>query len=315
MTRIGGQSAASMQNIASSGSMLDRLRAFGDDSAAVLDVDVPCCGCGYNVRGASPGGACPECGVDVGQSVALVVERPSVTWLGAARRSVSRAAVIAAVGWVLFVTGVVAIVASSEVVIGCSMLMSGLMLPMAAVAAIDRPLRLTKDPVLRWSGWVVRLVSVVLGVGFFVLVLGGPHSEDVGGIAGMVCLIGLAALIFAVTAWARRVSLRIDRRGLARSVTLIGVAGGCVALVTVGLTGWVLWGATIPIHVALGVMFVGCMLGLIGWAAAMTVMLVIYRSVLGTALGERELLELPFALISHRLTPPPSDMGRREDFS
>src|SRR5687768_6916889 len=34
-----------------------------------LTQDLPCAGCGYDLRGLTPPGKCPECGFDLGQSI------------------------------------------------------------------------------------------------------------------------------------------------------------------------------------------------------------------------------------------------------
>ncbi len=39
------------------------------DAAGRLDRNVACAGCGYNLRGQQPNGACPECGFEVGRSL------------------------------------------------------------------------------------------------------------------------------------------------------------------------------------------------------------------------------------------------------
>jgi hypothetical protein len=49
-------------------------------AAGDIGHDVSCTGCGYNLRGLSPDGRCPECNVEVGESLKAVVERLSPQW-------------------------------------------------------------------------------------------------------------------------------------------------------------------------------------------------------------------------------------------
>ena len=39
-----------------------------DDDGRILEDDLACLACGYNLRGLLPDGACPECGTAVGRS-------------------------------------------------------------------------------------------------------------------------------------------------------------------------------------------------------------------------------------------------------
>lgn len=45
------------------------------DVPGVLQRDLPCARCRYNLRGLDPGGRCPECALDVGYSIAVHVRR------------------------------------------------------------------------------------------------------------------------------------------------------------------------------------------------------------------------------------------------
>ena len=67
------------------------------DQAAVVGEDIPCCHCGYNLRGLEVGGNCPECGAGVGPSIAGDLRDSSPQWL----RSLARGARLIVGGLVL----------------------------------------------------------------------------------------------------------------------------------------------------------------------------------------------------------------------
>ncbi len=46
-----------------------------------ISIDTPCQSCGYNLRGLSPSGACPECGVPVHKTTDALLQFRDPTWL------------------------------------------------------------------------------------------------------------------------------------------------------------------------------------------------------------------------------------------
>ena len=45
------------------------------ETRPTIEQDVPCAGCGYDLRGLSPEGNCPECGFGIAKSVVNVATR------------------------------------------------------------------------------------------------------------------------------------------------------------------------------------------------------------------------------------------------
>jgi hypothetical protein len=82
-------------------------RRFFPPHATIID-DVPCVGCGYNLRGTRAAGRCPECGLDAGPSL-YVLRKPKV--VADAGRSIARthmawfALLLCAAGIVMFSRG------------------------------------------------------------------------------------------------------------------------------------------------------------------------------------------------------------------
>jgi hypothetical protein len=165
-------------------------------NAEVL-TDLPCQGCGYNLRGARAGGACPECGRRVGESLVPLSEPEKVatglryignSYLGLLAlplAPISAAFAGSCAGWV-----------------GMIVLLSTSLARASGVADLRFRSGAGHLPVIGprvGMLWVAAVADVVLVAGCLVLLLAGATGGDAGDSAKGLALAALAAWVVAAS--------------------------------------------------------------------------------------------------------------------
>lgn len=264
------------------------------DPSGIVTSDLTCRKCGYNLRGLSINGRCPECGSPVGLSAqGNLIRFSDPGWVNTLRR-----------GAKMIIYGIATIVLA--IIVGILLAMAigtagGVLAGIAAVAGYVMIMvgwwQLTEpDPSgvgedeYGTSRKIIR-VTLVLGVINQVLNLivnaGPPPSVRVG-IQILSFLIGIAGVvgIFAQLQYLKKLSLRIPDDSLASRAQFLmyGLGFGYAAVVVVGLVAGLMAGSG-TVSPALGVL--GCFGGIIG--LVVLVLLIMYLRMierLGKRFGE-----------------------------
>ena len=252
-----------------------------DDQGRILDDDLTCLSCGYNVRGLAPDGICPECGTDTGRSIhGDHLRFCDPHWVG--RLALSAQFIIAAL-LVYFLLGCCCGGCGLPNNMGQASIATSVALVIAAALRfIGYWFLTTPDPSKSGSDGSLDVRRVARAAGFvqFPVALILPHTSIFGhmptavGLTAANVAIGLVALL-AIFIYARRLAVRIPDRQLASQTRLVmrGLAASylLVGAVTVAVTA-VLGGTGAPtpnppgIALAFAAVLAVAVLVFFGWA-------------------------------------------------
>jgi hypothetical protein len=202
--------------------------------AAIIDSDTPCRRCGYNLRGLSADGQCPECGTLIRLSLRRdLLEHSDPAWVDSLRQGVGWMLWYAA-GWVVFIVGFIILHAQMM------RIPAGVL---TAMYAWGRYLATKPDPSGLGEaeyGTSRRVVRVTIVISLFGLVVSVIRTAVLGIPELVIVLTGLEAItettavvgVFAQMHYFEKLTLRIPDAGLSqRSRFLkfaIGISGGIV---------------------------------------------------------------------------------------
>jgi hypothetical protein len=252
-----------------------------DPTSGVVIIDLPCRQCGYNVRGLSPAGACPECGARVALSLRGDLLRYSQPqWL----RKLQRGVELILWNIVLAILAAIALAVLTRIAGTSGGLIGQLITLAAALVGFVGAWWLTEpDPSGLGEdqyGTVRKLIRITLMLGAIqavfglVLALAGPlppWARMTTDAVNIVFQIAAVVGVIATLQYLRRLSMRIPDLDIAnRSKFLMYTLGICYAmLILVGIVILVLIGSGGVAGgggAASAMMGVGCFAALVGVA-------------------------------------------------
>jgi hypothetical protein len=218
-------------------------QAFGDlcrDSAGMIAQDLICVRCGYNLRGISPEGVCPECGTPIGRSVrGNLLEFADPDWVE--RISGGMKWVVGAVGvriacgvFAGYATGPLGLfgvtAASADILFWIVrqaselVLVAGLWRATEADPGEPQAESMESRQIARYALAAAMLASLIVGLA------GGSAELGLILIAQGIRLVGLLA----ISRYAASLALRIPDKPLARHTQIVvwglAITEGCVLL-------------------------------------------------------------------------------------
>ncbi|MCH8251137.1 MAG: hypothetical protein IID36_01655 [Planctomycetes bacterium] len=224
---------------------------------ASLTDDYPCAHCGYNLRGLSPEGSCPECATPVAQSLrGDLLEHADREWLERLRFGTTLLL------WHIGLSIVGGIVVGVLVGIGMPPVLQSVLLFFGGAIGLwgsfmittqEPRISLTEDPVT-WRK-VIRVCAAAAWIGEMVkqIELTGALGGVIVAVAAGLSLAGVVAL-FGELLYLRRFALRVPNPRLARSTKTVmwGLSASMTVLIAGGILLVIVAGGTTAVATGAG---------------------------------------------------------------
>ncbi len=203
------------------------------DSQGRIEVDVPCRGCGYNLRGLAPGGACPECGANI-PALSDDLRFSDPQWL---EQLASSTAWLVA-GIPVMILGVTAIAFLAHPL--TEFVVMGLLWGAITLVGFWKLSAPEPGPAPAEAGLTLRRLVRWAAVGCFAAGLVDPipalQDTTAGTVATTVSMLVALVLTMSGLFYARRLALRVPDRALALHAAINAWGSGlCVLLVAVAV--------------------------------------------------------------------------------
>lgn len=268
------------------------------DAQGVIQADISCARCGYNLRGLSRTMACPECATPVAHSLMgnmLATAEPE--WLRTLRKGTTLKL------WNILLTILFVLVGIVLNSMGVPDMYAVLLaLPVSVVGVWAAFLITTQEPrvALHESPITLRrIVRTCVVIGAFEQIVDVSRSPLAGEIPKpilvvLACVVGLAAIVaaFGEFVYFRRFARRKPDERLARQTTIVmwGLAASAASMLLAGLVlvawGGVTGGAKPHTATVIGMAVPGCagLLGMVVFALWYVGLLIQYRDLFGDAM-------------------------------
>ncbi len=208
-----------------------------EDAGRVIDRDVACASCGYNLRGLAPDGRCPECGAPIANSLrGNTLSSCDPRWLGRLRLGAD----LIRVGMIVSVGLVLAVVITSGmpplrtwILLAFQVIATGLMIAGTWLLTLPEIREDSKSPGAK-ARWRCRgMLFAVLALDVYLIIIVLVHATGFWWLLALRLLAGLV-WIGLLTVHIRYLSIRADSGGLRRSCrTNLLVIKGLAALLVI----------------------------------------------------------------------------------